>query len=134
MVDFNNDNTIGTPAVDIVRVLILEKRTNVIEALETINKRDSTDNYDNSLLKSRMQSLFWEMQGMLERKKNHKDHKESIQEINHVLFSKKPTLEELMKVFGILNLYLDDIRLTRIDNNTQYDRRRVENVNTRSHI
>jgi len=122
MVNFDDTNTIGTPAVDIVRVLVLEKRTNVIEVLETINKREAKDSFDNGLLKARLQSLFWEIQGMLIRK-------EKADEIKKIIFSEKPSYKDLVEAFSTINQSLDTIRLTRIDTKTQVDTRRVKNVN-----
>lgn len=136
MVDFNNDNTIGTPAVDIVRVLVLEKRTNVIEALEAINKRIETNtDYDNNLLKARIQSLYWELEGMFKRKAE-KDakYKEEFVKMKKDLFAKTASLERLSEIFSEFNTYLDQIRLTRIDNKSIIDTRRVERVNRRSHL
>lgn len=135
MVDFNNDNTIGTPATDIIRVLILEKRTNIIEVLENINKREASDNYDTGVLRARIQSLYWEIEGMLKRKaEKDKDFKDIYSKLITDLFDRKTSLERLQEIFSEINNYLDFIRLTRIDNREQYDRRRVENVNKRSHI
>ena len=127
MVNFDNDNTIGTPAIDIVRVLVLEKRTNIIEVLESINKREGEDSFDNHVLKARIQSLYWELEGMLKRKKLDK-------EISLLIFTKESDYDNLVKAFSMINTHMDAIRLTRIDTRNVVDRTRVENVNRNAHI
>ena len=59
MVDFNNETTIGTPAVDIERVLILQRRNDVIDALEGYKKLDyQGTEADLSIFRSRVLSFF----------------------------------------------------------------------------
>lgn len=133
MVNFDNETTIGTASVDIMRVLILEKRTNVIESLEAINKRSEVDYNQLYTLRARIQSLYWELEGMLKRKYEEDELKK---ELLDSLFipSNQLKIEELLKTFSFMNRYLDELRLTRIDTKAVYDRRRVENVNKRNHV
>lgn len=130
MVNFNNDTTIGTSATDIMRVLILEKRTNIIEALENINKKGLTDVYDLHILKARIQSLYWELEGMLFR--NMKP--EELIKLKENVFNTANKKELLLETFSNLNMFLDTLQLTRIDTRINVDRKRVENVNTANHI
>ena len=61
MVDFNNEATIGTPAANVVKILILQARANAIEALEFYNKRTSLGVEANqTTLKDRLGSWFLE--------------------------------------------------------------------------
>ncbi len=121
IVDFDNEATIGTPAVDIVRVLILQRRADVFEALEQYNK----DNYANiqtdiSVIKARLYSLFLELQGGLKRRLKAKDYNDLVKQLD----SKEP--KDVLKVILMLNEYLDSLNLTKIDTKKKYDKTRVE--------
>ena len=121
IVDFDNEATIGTPDVDIVRVLILQRRADVFEALEQYNK----DNYANiqtdiSVIKARLYSLFLELQGGLKRRLKAKDYNDLVKQLD----SKEPT--DVLKVILMLNEYLDSLNLTKIDTKKKYDKTRVE--------
>ena len=135
MVDFNDGNTIGTPASDIVRVLILEKRTNVIEALESLAKNSREDIYSLRMVRARLQSLYWELEGMLTRKSSGKNASVDLKEIKELLFGEdKPTISSLIDCFSKINMLLDGIKLTRIDNHVVIDTRYVENDNERFNV
>jgi len=135
MVDFNDGNTIGTPASDIVRVLILEKRTNVIEAFESLAKNSREDIYSLRMVRARLQSLYWELEGMLTRKSLGKNANVDLKEIKELLFGEdKPTIASLIDCFSKINMLLDDIKLTRIDNHVVIDTRYVENDNERFNV
>jgi len=127
MVDFNNETTIGTSAWDIVRVLILQRRNDLIEAIEYYNKLEcrNTDG-DLSIVQARLHSLFNELQASLKRRWNGpKDtrYKDLIDKI------KSDKFKDIIDAFYILNEYLDEINLTRIDTRKQYDGSRVEEEN-----
>lgn len=121
MVDFNNDVTIGTPAIDIVRVLILQRRNDVIEAMEAHNKA-ALQNIasDNSFVRARLSSFFLEIQAALKRHLNDKEYAD----LKAMIDSDKD--EDIMAAFIIMNEWTDKIRLTRIDTKNQYDSTRTE--------
>lgn len=123
MVDFNNDTTIGTPAADVVKILLLEKRNNLIEALEVYKKFDNRDvQADLSIVRARLLSLFLDVQAAFKRRIEPGEY-EKIK--IRVLQSKEE--EEILEVIYLFNEYLDDIRLTRIDNKKTYDPTEVGN-------
>jgi len=126
MVDFNNETTVGTPAVDVVRILILQRRADCIEALEKYKKEDFAGITPNiALLKSRIYGLFLEIQGALKRKleKNKEQYEQLIQKIN------SNNIKDIEEAFFYLNEYLDRINLTKIDNKKEYDRSSFEKDN-----
>ena len=110
MVDFNNDVTVGTPAVDIVRVLILQRRNDVIEAFEHYYKQEEVG-YDQEVapIRARLKSLFLEIAAMITRHEG----KGAGPEIWKSIESGE--VDELLDVFIRLNFLLDDVKLTRID-------------------
>ena len=62
MVDFNNENTITTAPKEIVKIMLLERRKYVIDALEYIYKKKMSGiKADIGLLGSRIISLYFEM-------------------------------------------------------------------------
>ena len=124
MVDFNNDVTIGTPAVDVVRILILQRRSDLIEALEKFNKMEYQNaGPDISVVRARLVSLFIELQAGLRRRLKEKDFNSlekamGVGDKNNILYC-----------INFLNGYLDEIRLIRLDNKPNVDKTKWEEVN-----
>lgn len=124
MVDFNNETTVSTPAGDVVKILILQRRNDLIESIEAYNKaRNSGVLADTSIVKARLLSLFFEVQPALERNKNDGD----LEEINLLVLS--DDYKDLVRGFLIINRWLDETKLIRIDTKKQYDRRIAEEEN-----
>ena len=125
MVDFNNEATMTTPAGDVVKLCIIEKWYNLIEALEAYDKSTSSGvASDFYIVKSRLMSLFRVLSPTLLRGGKKAEYEEVI------LLSKSNKYDDIIRAFMVLNKFLDDIRLTRIDNKPIYDRTRVEDENT----
>lgn len=124
MVDFNNEATITTPAADVIKIEILERRYNLIEAVEAFNKQHQAGVHaETSIVKSRLLSLFMEIQPALDRGLKEKD-KEELS-----LLLKSDDYKDLMRAYFIINTWLDRIRLIRIDTRQQYDRTIAEEEN-----
>lgn len=124
MVDFNSEITIGTPAVDIVRVLFLQRRSDALEALEFCDKkRRAGVDFPTDTATSRMFSFFLEIQPVLVRRLS----KESLQEL--ALLAQSADYKQLVTAFTLMNQILDDIKLTRIDSGKQIDTTDVESEN-----
>lgn len=124
MVDYNNEATIGTPASDIIRVAILERRSYFIDALEAYHKIKSQGIETNtSILKSRLLALFLELQPAIERHKATEHYEQLIDRI------RSNEYEDLYEAFLVINRWLDQTKLIRIDNIQTYDRTRVEEEN-----
>jgi len=124
MVDFNNETTIGTPAVDIMRVLILQRRSDAIEAIEFYKKKQASGVIvDSSSIQSRLFSLFLEVEETLKRHLSEVD----IKSLEDSLGSKN--LDTLIDCFRKINTILDAIKLTRIDTGKVYDYGNIEEEN-----
>ena len=124
MVDFNNDTTIATPAGEIIKVAILERRSYFIDALEAYHKQKTPGiETHTSILKSRLLALYLELQPALERHKSPEHLAELIDRI------RSNEYEDLYEAFLIINRWLDKTKLTRVDTRETYDRRRAEEEN-----
>ena len=111
MVDFNSEATIGTPAVDIVRILILQRRSDLIEALEDYNKQDYKGlQCDIAIVRAMLVSLFIEIQSGLQRRLK----PEIYTTLKAYVDSDK--IKDILQAIISINEYLDDIRLIRLDN------------------
>lgn len=124
MVDFNNETTVTRPAADIVRVLILQRRNDVIDAFEYYRgKKAEGIAINTSLLQKRMFSLFLELQATLKRRLKDPDYKVLLEQI------KSTKYEELYPAFLTFNEELDRMKLITIDTGKVYDSTRVEAEN-----
>ena len=126
MVDFNSEATVGTPASDVERISILQRRYDLIEAFEDYKKRRSlgTD-HPLSIVRVRLMSLFIELQALLKRRLSTKDYND----LKDRCFDIKSTEENIIKSIFELNEQLDAIRLTMIDTQVVYNKRKVEEEN-----
>ena len=126
MVDFNNETTIGRPAVDIERVSVLQRRYEYIEALEDYNKHKFMNaRKDTSIIRARLVSLFLELQGTIKRHLKEKEYNELYTNI----FNAKD-FEINLQSFLIINEFIDDkLKITRLDTQKYYDASNVEEEN-----
>lgn len=126
MVDFNNDATIGTPAVDVERISILQRRYDLIEAIEHYYK-NKFNNVTSplSLVRSRLISLYLELESTIKRQCSDED----IKLIKEACFEKKSSEENILEATTLINLLLDRLRLTRIDLKKDFDRKKIEDSN-----
>jgi hypothetical protein len=116
MVDFNNETTVSTPAVDIVRVLILQRRADLMEALEDYLKKDGLG-YSQSIniVKARLYTMFLEISGMLKRRAP-----QDYTRLETGIRGLEET-EDIIKIVLEFNNILDDIGLTKIDTRKKFD-------------
>ena len=125
MVDFNNETTVGIPASDIVRVLILQARTYLFDAIEDYYKNDKQGiDIGLHVIQARLLSLFILMQAELKRKMEPEPYQ--------ALYDKaKLDLDfwGMLDTALFLNEWLDGNQLIRIDMKERYDPRRVEKEN-----
>jgi len=125
MVNFNNETTVTTPAGDVVKILLLQRRADLFEAIEKYHKEiyqgvSSTL----SIIRARLFSLFLEMQGALNRKLKELDY------LTHLDTIKNSTdFNSLLDETYFLNVQLDNMGLTKIDTRKQYDNTNVETEN-----
>jgi len=125
MVDFNNETTVGVPAVDIERVSILQRRHDLLEAYEDYKKkRFNQCNVNISIVRVRLISLFLQIQPLLKRKMKEPDYKKMYNDVFNS--TDEPVL---LDIYQSINELLDTLRLTRIDTSEVYDRTRWVKVN-----
>ena len=141
MVNYNNDTTIATPSIDINRVQILERRAYVIEALEKYYQYQyggSTGNQN--IVKSRISSLFWEIQETLKRKfpvsEAPGEGEMSYIDMQEILFPKKGggDFKEVLRVWEKINIMLGEINLTKIDTKKEYDTTNIDQENEEQNL
>lgn len=124
MVDFNNEKTIGTPAVDIVRVLILEKRQHVFDAVEAYNKLEYANvDADLAVVRARYVTYYLELQAFVHRR--HQPESPVRQAIEKPINATTTTKHDIIKGIINLNNELDTINLIKIDTRKAIDTTRV---------
>lgn len=124
MVDFNNEATMATPATDVVKLCIIERWYNLIEALEAFDKQKGSGVFaDFHIVKSRLLSLLRVLSPSLLRQGKKAEYEEVI------LLIESNQYDDIIRGFAILNTFLDEINLTRIDTKPKYNRTRVEEEN-----
>lgn len=129
MVDFNNESTVATPPGDVVKIVMLERREQVIETLESYHEKKANGNSmkeDLSLIKARVMALWYELQGIARRRLKPKEY-DLIEK--GMMDAKEWT--ELQAAFQWMNEFVDGLGLTYIDTRNKYDRTRVEDTNTK---
>lgn len=130
MVDFNNETTVGVPASDIMRILILERRYNLMEALEEYNRNTLRGAQgDLSIVQARLFSLYLELHAMMERHyaKKGAEGKERFAKFLRQIETEEPSEKEMLQAIKEINTFLDaDLSLTRVDTRIRYDSRVAE--------
>lgn len=125
MVDFNSGETIGRPAVDVVKISILQRRYDFIEAYEDFKKkRLAGAAAPLSIVRARLISFFLEIQACLKRRYKSDDFKE----VHKDVFNSEDE-DKILDLFYNFNEELDNINLTRIDTEKVYNKLRVEEEN-----
>jgi hypothetical protein len=130
MVDFNNETTIGTPAIDIVRVLVLQRRNDLFEAYEKylINESSGVQS-NNSIVRARLKSWFLEHQAYLKKRKlTAEEYAKLLNDLN------SEDIKKLEEVIYQLNEALDDLGITKIDTKKVFDTTRVELENQNKNL
>ena len=136
MVDFNNDATISTPPGDVVKIVVLERREQVIEALEAVSLVDHLGQEagtKEAILRARLLALWYQLQAMVYRRlakaKGGADDPDYRMIEKRIMAAKKK--DDMIEAFQWMNCFIDDMGLTLIDSTARYDRKRVEDVNTK---
>ena len=128
MVDFNNETTISRSPVDIVATCILERRFNFIEADESSTKQKlSGAGVLIATPRARLRSLFIDGHALMKRKLS----PENYQKLRNICFelNTKPTQEEILEAFLIIDEQLDASGLLRLDTKPVFNRNRIEESN-----
>lgn len=131
MVDFNSDTTVSTPAADIQRIVVLERRYNVMEVIESYVKiKDSGADTgpELALIRSRLLSFYLELRDLCKRQLSPED----FDTLKTQCTSSK--YKDLLDGYMTLNSMLDSIKLTRLDTKKKYDSTNVEEENKEKNL
>jgi hypothetical protein len=123
MVDFRSDATVTTPSWELLKILALEKRENLMLAIEFYFKHKYDEQaleQDLDMIRSRLWCLYYELEAWLKRSYAHAE-----LDAVHLKIDSK-SADEVFEVVTFLNKFMDDKKLTRIDNLKSFDRTRVE--------
>jgi hypothetical protein len=129
MVNFNDSQTVSTPALNINKVLIIQRRAELIDALEQYKisvYANAPNQKFKAILRGKLNSLFTEIKSMLKRKYDKKE-EGNYQKLKTLIESDDTydTYEALDKI----NDFLDELDLTRIDVRRQIDTSKIEEMN-----
>lgn len=134
MIDFRNESTVSTPPGDVVKIVILERREQVIEALESyhllsIGDQDASLKLD--IIHARIMALWYQLQAMAKRRlkaAKGTDEDPSYDMVKEAITTSK-LLDHLVEAFEWMNIFVDDMGLTQIDSRARYDRSNIEDAN-----
>ena len=113
MVDFNAEATVSTPATDVMRILIIEARENLLQSMETYDKHEADGrNMPTSIMKSRLSNLFRQISQTIKRQLT----EEEYNNLRNLIKDKdENTAEDIQNAADIIFNVLDTVGLTRID-------------------
>lgn len=124
MVDFNNEATIGTPRHDILSVLILQRRNDVIEAIESFKKIEYQGGEGNAgPVRARLLSLFLEVRAAMKNSLKADDFAKLERSIGST------DMSDVSKALTTIDEWLYAKNITRIDNRAKVDTDDIEAVN-----
>lgn len=134
MVDFNNDTTVTVAPAELIKIIILQRRHDFIEAQEHYFKFLSEDvetPVSLEMVLSRLRSFYIEIKGIVKRHWKEKETNDF-----ETIFDRRKQLDidAIIEKFMTLNDVLDEIGLLKIDNRRLYDERRVEQSNAAQKI
>jgi len=126
MVDFNNEGTVTTPSWDLLKILALEKRENLLLSVEFFFKnkyQGSDDDHDIGIIKTRLWCLYFELEAWLNRSY-------SIAEIDQLkLWIEDRDYKVVLRAITFLNKFMDEKSLIKIDTKQIYNKKRTETEN-----
>ena len=134
MVNFDNDSTVSTPPGDVVKIVVLERREQVIEALEAfyyVDHNHQETSAREGILYSRIMALWFQIQAMVYRrldKAKGTEEDPNYQQIEEMIVKGKK-FDQMVRSFEWMNVFVDDMGLTFIDSRPRYDRRNIEDAN-----
>jgi len=132
MVNFNNENTVSTPAANIIKLLVIEARYNSFLAFEEYNSKISGSiNYNQGRVRARLGTWYLEHQAYLERTFTKAEDIIEIDAVKKDLFFNKQDLEytRILEIIIFLNNIIDKLKITKLDTKQQYDTTNIEEDN-----
>ena len=122
----------GAPAVDIVRLLWLQARDNVLQDWEkyVLNRLNGSMPSINTV-HSRLITLFNEMEAYFERTLPQEDEPNnySFQTLYNLIYSDNLTFENAKQLIKFFNAKLDKVNLIKVDTKTRIDKTSIAKSN-----
>lgn len=133
MVDFNSANTVSTPPGDVFKIVVLERREQVIEALESYHSIEGSGielQHKLSIIRSRVLAFWYQIQAMVLRRIGAKPRKDAhtYEEVSRAIYKAK-TFDDLREAYEWMNNFVDEMGLTKIDTRRNYDDYDIEEAN-----
>ena len=118
MVDFNNETTVAQAPKQVLTIMILEMYNNVLLAIETYNNLGANrQQSDFTVLKSRLNTLYlFQRLALIQYFEKNEAAKKTLQELNKI-----STYDEFLEAFTLINDWLTEKKLIRVDDFVQYD-------------
>lgn len=118
MVDFNNETTITKSAIDIERILVLQKRDELILALSDylVSFKSGVDRGEAINLDKKLYAFFFQFYATLKRKMN------NFIAIEEKINNHNYEYSDVVDWFKEWSVILDDFRLTKLDIKVSRDR------------
>ena len=109
MVNFRDTATIASSPQDILRVIILQRHSDLIESIESYEKASPYSDPSTSVIRARTISLFTQIRAMLKRTITEKDFI-ALQTIVYSL-----DYDELNTAYDVMNDVLDEKNIVKMD-------------------
>lgn len=123
------EGTATQPPGDLLKIMILEKRNHVLQAIEQYNKfQYSNAYYPDNVIRARMISYFYIIRSSLKRHYEKKN-PEWINEAYQIISDKKKPISDLINIFYEIEDFLDLKKLTRFDTMNVWDSTSIEDEN-----
>lgn len=120
--------TSATPPLDVLKILTLQRRDAVLEAVEDYYKKlDAESDPPFFFVTSRVRSLFIDLEPALRRSYNTEDEKAEFLEMERVAFD--TDVNKSIELFRKLCQFLDEKNLTKWDNQKKINTAMVETEN-----
>jgi hypothetical protein len=123
MVDFNNEATVTTPSWDLLKILALEKRENLMLSIEFFYKnkyQDADLDHELNIIRTRIWCLYFELEAWI----NRSYPKPELEVIKALIEDKD--YKEVLKVVTFLNKFMDEKNLIKVDTKQVYNKQRTE--------
>ena len=117
------ESYIGVPPQDILKILLLTKRDNCLEAIESYYKqKNHVGNAPLHILRARLQALLLEVESMITRGLKPEEWDKLYKDV----FVEEADEQNLITAFRKINFILDAKRITRLDLGKEYDTTSIE--------
>jgi len=127
--NFEEHQTVAVPPSDLLKIMVLQRRDDVLAALEAYNKLSArSSGVPPHALKARIRTLFIDLKAAL---KNDMDEERFLHLSNLV---DSDDVDEMLDAFDLVNEWLYNKKVTRFDTRKSYDPSRAEKENQVHHL